>query len=109
MSEAEKDDLIWKNDKSSVEIRFQGRLALHGYGSERSGQEGDFDQIAIPKDHIIRRWRREVHQKNAIVIGKKPGQVEIRISFSEATSVAQAFVKERKSDSAENVGEKLKL
>jgi fibronectin type 3 domain-containing protein len=51
----------------------------------------------------------EVHQKNAIVIGKKPGQVEIRISFSEATSVAQAFVKERKSDSAENVGEKLKL
>jgi hypothetical protein len=26
MSEAEKDDLIWKTDSSSVEIRFQGRL-----------------------------------------------------------------------------------
>jgi hypothetical protein len=26
MSEADENDLIWKNDSSSVEIRFQGRL-----------------------------------------------------------------------------------
>ena len=26
MSEAEKNDLIWRNDSSSVKIRFQGRL-----------------------------------------------------------------------------------
>lgn len=44
----------------------------------------------------------EVDQKNAVLIGKKPGQAEIRISFSEATSVVQAFVKERKTGSAAN-------
>lgn len=46
----------------------------------------------------------EVDQKNAVVIGKKPGQAEIRISFSEATSVVQAFVKERKTGRQRHIG-----
>ena len=41
----------------------------------------------------------EVDRKNAVFVGKKTGHVEIRISFSEATSIVQAFVKERKSNS----------
>jgi hypothetical protein len=44
----------------------------------------------------------EVDQKNAVLIGKKLGQAEIRISFSEATSLVHAVVKERKTDSAGN-------
>jgi fibronectin type 3 domain-containing protein len=47
----------------------------------------------------------EVDQKNAVLIGKKVGQAEIRISFSEATSLVHAVVKERKTDSAGNGGE----
>jgi hypothetical protein len=47
----------------------------------------------------------EVDQKNAVLIGKKLGQAEIRISFSEATSYVHAVVKERKTDSAGNGGE----
>src|SRR5258708_7181679 len=46
----------------------------------------------------------EVDQKNAVLIGKKLGQAEIRISFSEATSIVQAFVKERKTDSVASKG-----
>jgi hypothetical protein len=42
----------------------------------------------------------EVDQKNAILIGKKPGQVEIRFSFSEAFNAAKVSVKEAKIDSA---------
>jgi hypothetical protein len=42
----------------------------------------------------------EVDQKDAVLIGKNPGQTEIRISFSEATCLVKAFVKERKPDSA---------
>jgi len=42
----------------------------------------------------------EVDQKNAVFIGKKPGKVEIRISFSEATALVQAFVREPKAGSA---------
>lgn len=38
----------------------------------------------------------EIDQKNAAVIGKRPGHVEIRISFSEATSIVQAFVNGQK-------------
>jgi len=44
----------------------------------------------------------EVDQKNAVLIGKKPGQAEIRISFSEATSIVRAVVKEPKTDPASN-------
>jgi hypothetical protein len=40
----------------------------------------------------------EVNQKNAVLIGKKVGQAEIRISFSEATSFVHAVVKDRKTD-----------
>jgi hypothetical protein len=35
-----------------------------------------------------------VDQKNAAFIGRKPGHVEIRITFSEATTIVQAFVRE---------------
>ena len=51
----------------------------------------------------------EVDQKNAVLIGKKLGQAEIRISFSEATSFVHAVVKERKTDSAGNAGEEPQL
>ena len=40
----------------------------------------------------------QIDRKNALFVGKKPGQAEIRISFSEATSIAKVFVKERKTD-----------
>ena len=42
----------------------------------------------------------EIDRKNAVFVGKKPGHVEIRIAFSEATAIVQAFVKEPKTDSA---------
>lgn len=42
----------------------------------------------------------ETDQENAVFVEKKPGQAEIRISFSEATALVQAFVKEAKTDSA---------
>ena len=41
-----------------------------------------------------------VDQKNAVFVGKKAGHAEIRISFSEATAIVQAFVREPKTDSA---------
>jgi hypothetical protein len=41
----------------------------------------------------------EIDEKNA-AFGKKPGQVEIRISFSEATAIVQATVKAPNTDSA---------
>src|SRR6266404_7616345 len=41
----------------------------------------------------------EVDRMNAVFVGKKHGHAEIRISFSEATGIVQAFVRERKSDS----------
>jgi hypothetical protein len=44
----------------------------------------------------------EIDRKNSVFIGKKTGQVEIRISFSEATAIVKAFVREPKSDSAAN-------
>jgi hypothetical protein len=34
----------------------------------------------------------EVNQRDAIFVGKKAGEVEIRISFSEATAIVQAKV-----------------
>ena len=39
-----------------------------------------------------------VDAKNSVLIGKKTGQAEIRISFSEATAIVKAFVKEQKND-----------
>ena len=42
----------------------------------------------------------EIDQKNAAFVGKKPGHVEIRISFSEATAIVQATVKAPNTDSA---------
>jgi hypothetical protein len=42
----------------------------------------------------------EVDQENAVFVGKKPGRAETRISFSEATAIVQAFVREPKTDSA---------
>jgi hypothetical protein len=41
----------------------------------------------------------EIDQQNAAFVGKKPGQVEIRISFSEATAIVQATVKAPNTDS----------
>jgi hypothetical protein len=35
-----------------------------------------------------------------VFVGKKPGKVEIRISFSEATAIVKAFVKNPKTGSA---------
>lgn len=43
----------------------------------------------------------EIDQKNSVFIGKNTGQVEIRISFSEATAIVKAFVK-TKNDGAAN-------
>lgn len=43
-----------------------------------------------------------IDQKNSVFIGKKTGQVEIRISFSGAMAIVKAFVKEPKNDSAAN-------
>jgi len=38
----------------------------------------------------------EIDREQAVFRGKSPGHVEIRISFSEATAIVQAFVKEPK-------------
>jgi len=38
----------------------------------------------------------EVDQRNAVFVGKKAGNAEIQISFSEATAIVRAIVKERK-------------
>jgi hypothetical protein len=38
----------------------------------------------------------QIDRKNAVFVGKKPGQAEIRISFSEATAIVHAFVREQK-------------
>jgi hypothetical protein len=41
----------------------------------------------------------EIDQKQAIFLGKQPGHVEVRISFSEATAIVRAWVKEAKTSS----------
>jgi hypothetical protein len=42
----------------------------------------------------------EIDGEDAVFIGKKTGHAEIRISFSEATAIVQAFVKDPTTDSA---------
>lgn len=39
----------------------------------------------------------QVDRAHAAFVGKTPGHAEIRISFSEATSIVKAFVREKKS------------
>jgi hypothetical protein len=41
----------------------------------------------------------EVHQDDAVFVGKEPGKTEIRISFSEATAIVRAVVRETKNGS----------
>lgn len=36
----------------------------------------------------------EIHQTDALFVGKSPGKTEVRISFSEATAIVRAVVRE---------------
>jgi hypothetical protein len=45
-----------------------------------------------------------VDQKNAVFVGRKTGNVEIRITFSEATAIVEAFVQQPKIGTTTSAG-----
>ena len=70
-------------------------MGLNGADTTANLTKSPYLKIASSDPEIL-----EVDQKNAAFIGKKPGQADIRISFSEATAIVQAFVREPKTDSS---------
>jgi hypothetical protein len=64
-------------------------MGLNGMGTKADLTHSQYLTIVSSDATIL-----EIDKENARFIGKAPGHVEIRISFSEATSIVQAVVQE---------------